>query len=84
MTLTTPTVHLNGTSREDLSDHYEAAYRAMNDAIDAVCGASPNARDYYVQADGAFTRAVSEQESRLQRLRDVRDELLALYEAVQG
>ena len=34
MDLTKPTIHLNGTSRDVLRDQYEAAWIAVDEAID--------------------------------------------------
>ena len=83
MTLTTPTVHLNGTSRKALADDYEASYRAIGAARDILSANPPNARDYYVQSGDAFSKALAEHHSRLQRLDDVRQELFTLWESVQ-
>jgi hypothetical protein len=81
--LTLPTVHLNGTSRQDLVDGYRHAYVAVGDAIRALArGAAPNARDYYVQGPDAYARAAREAASRVARLAAVQQELLALCDAV--
>lgn len=40
-----PTVHLNGTGQQSLSDEYMAAYTAARRAFDALCDATCNARD---------------------------------------
>jgi hypothetical protein len=52
-----PTVHLNGTSGEDLLDQYGSAVEAVREAIDAVCDTGPNARDYYVHGADAVLAA---------------------------
>jgi len=82
--LTTPTVHLNGTGRQNLIDQYADAYQALNDALQVLALSHPNARDYYVQGPDAFPRAADEHDDRMQRFTTVRDELLALYNAVAG
>lgn len=79
-----PTVHLNGTPRERLAEGYEAAYRAVTAAIAALYACAPNGRDYYVQGPAAFGRADDEHRARIAALAQVRDDLLALYEAVEG
>lgn len=79
-TLAKPTIHLNGTGREALSEGYASAYRAVNAAIDALPEAAPNARDYYVQGSDAIRVATAEHCARVARLQAVRDELYALYE----
>jgi hypothetical protein len=81
--MTTPTVHLNGTSRESLLEGYCDAGRAVNDAIKALQDAAPNDRDYYIQKDkDAFRNAVAEHMDRIERLINVRVELEVLAEAV--
>lgn len=82
MDLTTPTIHLNGTSAEALTDDYSAAYRAVCAAIESLQAASPNARDYYVQGPGAFAKARREHEARLHKLADVAGDLMAILEVV--
>lgn len=71
----TPTVHINGTSKQELSAQVEAAYRAVDDAMRALAAMSPNGRDYYVQGDGALARAEQEHASRMARLVSVKNEL---------
>ena len=77
----TPTIHLNGTGASPLQNGYEAAYRALTDAINAVNEASPNARDYYPQGAQAYSQAVKEHSRRLAALAQVRDELLVLHDS---
>lgn len=59
---TLPTVHLNGTSRQMLSDGYFNAYRKLQDAIRAFSEIEFNARDYYVAGPGAWPRASTERD----------------------
>lgn len=75
-----PTVHLNGTSREALLDSYEQAGRAIDAALLALSDASPNARDYYPQGDGAFQTAVAQHRARYDALWAVKLEIEALAE----
>jgi hypothetical protein len=77
MSLTLPTVHLNGTSRATLSEGYGAAYRALQDAIRAFNAIEFNCRDYYVQPAGAWAAAVSEREAAASHLRAVQQYLEA-------
>jgi hypothetical protein len=58
-----PTVHMNGTAGEVLRDQYAAAVEALRKAIDAVCDAGPNARDYYVQGPDAGLAAQREHDA---------------------
>lgn len=78
-----PTVHLNGTAGEVLRDQYRAATAAVRKAIDAICDAGPNARDYYVQGPDAGLAAQREHESRVAAMKRVRDELGAIVEGIQ-
>jgi hypothetical protein len=71
-----PSVHLNGTSRDSLVEQAAEAARALDSALDAMCAAAPNARDYYVQAPGAFERACGEHEQRVAAVQAVK----TLYE----
>jgi hypothetical protein len=73
--LTTPTIHLNGSSAFNLAEEYRAAYSAVGDAIRAVQSTAPNGRDYYVQGPDALGKANAEHLARLQRLSDVQKEL---------
>lgn len=78
-----PTVHMNGTAGEVLRDQYAAAVEALRKAIDAVCDAGPNARDYYVQGPDAGLAAQREHDARVVSLKHVRDDLAALVEGIQ-
>ncbi len=78
-----PTVHLNGTPGERLRDQYMDAVEAVRKAVDAVCDAGPNARDYYVQGPDAGLAAQREHEARIKALKTVRDELASIAEGIQ-
>ncbi len=78
-----PTVHLNGSSGEVLLDQNKAALEAVRKAIDAICDAGPNARDYYVQGPDASLAVQREHEARVAALKRVRDDLAAIVEGVQ-
>jgi hypothetical protein len=78
-----PTVHMNGTTGEVLLDQYMTAAHAVQKAIDAVCDAGPNARDYYVQGPDAGLAAQREHAARVKALKTVRDELAAIMEGIQ-
>lgn len=79
-----PTVHLNGTSKEELSRQVGNAARAVDAARIALTDATPNGRDYYVQGQYALARALDEHLTRTQRLTDTYNELVALYEAIDA
>lgn len=79
-----PTVHLNGTSQGELLRAYSDATAAVDAALRALSETSPHARDYYVQAPDAYGRAAVEHSLRVEKLTDVYDELLALFNAVDA
>ncbi len=79
-----PTLHLNGTSKMALAEGYLDAYRAVRAAIVALEAASPNARDYYPQGDGAFEEARREHAARLAALSAISADIQALYGHVDG
>jgi hypothetical protein len=78
-----PTVHLNGTTGVILLNQYVTAAHAVQKAIDAICDAGPNARDYYVQGPAAGLAAQREHETRVKALRGIRDDLAAIAEGIQ-
>jgi len=59
-TPTLPTVHLNGTSRRDLQQGYDAAADKLRDFVEAWGAVEFNARDYYVQSPDAYPTARDE------------------------
>lgn len=71
MTLTLPTVHLNGTSRQMLLDGYTEAYRKLIEFRDVFNKIEFNARDYYVQSDTAFAQARDQRDAERQRIADL-------------
>ena len=75
--LTLPTVHLNGTSRQMLSEGYGNAYRALQNAIRAFNEIEHNARDYYVAGPGAWPQATTQRDVMRQHLRSVQEYLEA-------
>jgi hypothetical protein len=80
--LAIPTVHLNGTSREQLLEGLSDAIHAMHEAGRALAKAAPNARDYYVQGAGAINTALNQHEARMTKLREVIRELEQIVFAI--
>ena len=78
--LTFPSIHLNGTSREALSEQYLTAGQALQNALRALEDASPNARDYYPQGEDAFRKAVSEHNRRTEYVREALAQVQRLFE----
>ena len=77
-----PTVHSNGTSASELLGQLENVGGALVTAIKALEGAAPNGRDYYPQGESAIHEAREEHDARLQRLRIVYGEILAMHQGV--
>ena len=82
--LTLPTIHLNGSHGPHLRDALRDASNALRLAIEAHGNTSPHGRDYYPQGDDAYRQASREHASRWERLSAVQDEILALWDAVDG
>ena len=80
--ITLPTVHLNGTSAEELLGQVTQAAKKIHEAMAALANASPHGRDYYPQGDRAFTFADLEHLDRMNRLRSVYDELFTIAESI--
>lgn len=81
-----PTIHLNGTSKEELERQVEEAYSALGDALCKLANMAPNGRDYYPQGADALYKAQDEHRARMQKITDIQKELeeLAEYLAFQG
>lgn len=80
--LATPTVHLNGTSAEELKDQFHRACAALQGAYTVLAGIAPHGRDYYVQTPDGYTQAREEHHARLAKITEIQAELVALYDAV--
>lgn len=77
-----PTIHLNGTSKDELLRQLLDAGDALTTAIRALTQCTPNGRDYYPQGPEAFTLAHDEHYRRMDRLQDVLAELSEMAEKV--
>jgi hypothetical protein len=82
MTMMFPTVHLNGTSKDELIAQYERAMHDLSAAIDSLRDCAPNARDYYPQSDSAINQAIREHTDRMAKIMKVREEIVSLWESV--
>lgn len=71
-----PTIHLNGTSPVSLADDISIAREKIDETIEAMAKASPNARDYYVQGPGAFDQADDEHMERMKKLHSIKEDLV--------
>ncbi len=79
-TFIAPRVHLNGDTKATLQIGIYDSVRAVEIAIDSLCRIFPHGRNYF-GAD-QYGQARAEHEDRIIRLQSVRDELLALYQAL--
>lgn len=73
-----PTVHLNGTSREDLRLQYLQAIALLHKARRALADCCPNGRDYYPQGPDAIETATLEHAARCLKIEEVIDEMQCL------
>lgn len=71
--LTIPTLHLNGSGFENLQEQYRTALEKLREAREAL--PIPHGRDYYVQDDGAYTRARGQFEAQRRRINEIEEEL---------
>ena len=78
----TPTIHLNGTSGEDLLEQVQTAYKAFDEARRALSKAAPNDRDYYMQEGSSCTEAQAEHRERAEKIRSVKNDLRAIAHAI--
>jgi hypothetical protein len=77
-----PTIHMNGTSKQELESQIEAADRALSLALDALNAAAPHARDYYPRHVMDFQAALEQHHGRVKMLKTVRRELGQIWEGI--
>lgn len=80
--LTLPTIHLNGSSADDLFEKNADAAGAIRAALNAMAKAAPHGRDYYVQGDEAINKAREEYWARWDKLREVLGDLESILESI--
>ena len=80
--LAVPTVHLNGTSKQELLEQQSNARHKISEAITALRHTAPHGRDYYVQGNSAFREAQKQHCNRVRQLEAVLNELLQISLAV--
>jgi len=74
--LTLPIIHLNGSSKESLIDGLKEAWTALEEAEKVLRRHYPHDRDYYISPDPeAGSKARAEHDSRLLRIKSVRNEI---------
>jgi len=78
-----PTVHLNGTAKENLLSELHAAFIAVQAAIDQLRQVTVHGRDYYPQGVHAFPQARAEMDARLRSLEKTRDDLMVMHAGIR-
>ena len=77
-----PTIHLNGTSKQQLLDDYCDTRQALDAAMEKMIENGPNARDYYPAGDQAYRQAVKEHHDRIEQIHRVRFEIETIAEHI--
>ena len=70
-----PTIHLNGTSKEQLLAPWHTTVHLLQKAQKSLQEAAPNGRDYYPQGAEAMRQAEAEHLTRMMRLEQLIKEL---------
>lgn len=70
---TLPTIHLNGTGADTLSDEYDKLASAIKLAEDALERCTCNPRDFYLQESGAYERAQKERHEMFSKLNHLKE-----------
>ena len=73
-----PTIHMNGTSSQELSRQLEGVYSACQTLIDALCESRPNGRDYYTQGCDALNTAAAEHQVRIDVVIKIQEDVLEI------
>jgi hypothetical protein len=78
--VTIPSIHLNGTSANELCKEIRNAVDALAEARKQLAGMTVHGRDHYVKADKeSYSKARAEHEARFVALDKITDELTAIY-----
>lgn len=84
MNIQLPVVHINGSGRKSLQEQYYAAYMGVHGAIVALRKLEIHDRDYYLLGSNAGPRARHENQARLDRLKEILDEIEAIYKSLDS
>jgi hypothetical protein len=82
MTMTLPTIHTNGDTKDTLYKQCSDALEAVRMAVEACREMTPNGRNYYPQNGNALTTAMIEHCNRLVNLTTVQNELARMLEGI--
>jgi len=75
--MTFPTITINGSTRNMLIEPIRETYYALTEVLEKLPATAPNGRDYPTED---LKKAESEYNSRVERIKSVQDELLAIFE----
>lgn len=70
-----PTIHLNGSGIDNLSEEYTAALNALHYAREALVHTTLHMRDFYPQADDSYIQARAERSEAFAHLQAVEEYL---------
>jgi hypothetical protein len=79
----TPTIHRNGTSGKSLCEQYYQARIAVQQALKKLEQIDFNARDYYVQSEAAWQKAIEQNDAMWNDLQGVADCLEVIEMAIR-
>jgi hypothetical protein len=77
-----PTIHLNGTSKNDLLEGWLKMSHALGDALKLMYSEGPNGRDYYTQGPMGLHTAQAEHEARIVKIKEVQREIDAIVDHI--
>jgi hypothetical protein len=77
-----PTIHLNGTGKQNLLNELETAVGALTVAGAALRQVTVHGRDYYPQGDHAYAQARHEMDQRLNALQSVVNDLMEMHVSI--
>jgi len=81
--LCVPTVHLNGTSKDDLLGQLRRGIICATALKEFLQESMPHDRDFYVQGEGLSIRARMQQKVRVLKVETIIDDLTAIYQAIE-
>jgi hypothetical protein len=83
MSVTIPSVHLNGTSARELQGEIRLAYDALKHARDKIAAMTVHPRDHYPKTDkDSYMKARAEHLNRLSMIDTIEAELMELWQGI--
>jgi hypothetical protein len=83
-TIAVPTIHSNGSDKDDLIEGLMRARNALHEAALTLQDAAPNGRDYYIQTPSTFSLAQEQNSQRVRSVVAIYDELGAIIRAIKS